>query len=330
MGYDGKIIRRALKKLEDIRFERERSLRLLKQKLYAEIPRLEQIASELRLCGVAIAQSVISAEDSRAAIAEIKARSNALRTERAELLTRAGYPEDCLEDRPACDSCGDSGYVGSTMCECLKELCRVEQTEELSDLFRIAPGRFRDFDLSLYSDKPYGEYPASPRDNIKHKLTYCKKYADSFGPDSESIFITGGCGLGKTYLSACIARTVVAAGYSVVYQTAYAVSRLFEEERFSHDEELGDEISRLYNCDLLIIDDLGTEMTTSYTVAAVYDLINRRLVEGKKTVINTNLTTDEVAVRYNAQIASRIKDEYKILFIYGDSVRSEAAKRRRG
>lgn len=328
MAYDVKVLRRAIGRLEAQRAEHERLIRDRRSRLYAEIPRLGRIAAELRMCGASIAESIISSPDSAAAIAQAKAKSGELRAERGRLLAAAGYPEDYLDDRPLCEKCGDTGYIGSKPCACLAELYGQEQTAELSDLFRIAPGRFRDFDASLYSDKPFGEYKATPRENIKHKLVYCKKYADSFGAASESIFITGDCGLGKTYLSACIARTVVAAGYSVVYESAFSVAKAMEDERFSHDDELREDIDRLYKCDLLIIDDLGTEMTTSYTVACFYDLINRRLTESKKTIISSNLTTGEIRLRYNPQIASRIDEEYKILFLYGESVRLAAAKKR--
>ncbi len=135
------------------------------------------------------------------------------------------------------------------------------------------------------------------------------------------MFFTGAPGLGKTYLSACIAKTVFENGHSVVYTTAAKAFSAFEKAHFDRDEEAKAETERLLGCDLLILDDLGTEMTTSFTVSSLYELVNTRLIMGKKTIISTNLSVSDISARYSAQIASRIGGEYLTMQFYGEDIR---------
>ena len=182
----------------------------------------------------------------------------------------------------------------------------------------IQAERFADFDLNYYQ----GEARACMEVTLKAARTY----AEHFSPDSGNLLLQGGTGLGKTFLSRCIARTVAAQGCSVVYETAQEAFTAFEDQKFSRDAETyaaaSERVQRILNADLLILDDLGTELTTSFTQSALYYIVNTRLTDHRKTVISTNLTDGELAARYLPQIASRIGGEYDTLLFLGEDIRA--------
>ena len=172
---------------------------------------------------------------------------------------------------------------------------------------------FEKFDLTLYD--------AAARGTMKQVFTAAKYFAENFPEGSQNLLFQGGTGLGKTFLSACVARAVADRGYSVCYDTAAAVVGSFEAQKFAHDEEADARVRRMLSCDLLILDDLGTEMPTPMAASALYTLINTRLAEGKKTIISTNLSFDEMERRYSAQICSRIRGAYERLPFVGRDIR---------
>jgi DNA replication protein DnaC len=230
-----------------------------------------------------------------------------------------------LDDGYMCPKCRDAGYVGADICGCLMELYKSEQRKSLSNLLKLGDETFHSFDLSYYDDVSRDPDAAvSPRRCMEIIYETCVEYARRFGKNSVNLFFNGPPGLGKTFLSACIARVVADGGYSVVYDTAGSVFAKFEEVRFSRGgdtEDVRREISRYLECDLFILDDLGTEMTTAFTVSALYEVVNTRLIEGRKTIVSSNLTVRELGVRYSEQIASRLGGEYQVLTFRGDDVR---------
>ena len=212
------------------------------------------------------------------------------------------------------------------MCACLKKLCAQEQIAELSKLLDLGEQSFDAFSLDYYSPLPWPGEELSPRENMEFILEVCANYARKFGKFYfRNLFLTGAPGLGKTFLSACIARTVSEQGFSVVYDTAVNVFARFEEQKFARDrEEAGearDDTRRYLGCDLLILDDLGSEMTTPFVQSALYTLINSRLAADRRTVISSNLSMDQVRQRYTPQIASRLEGEYRVLPFYGEDIR---------
>ncbi|HHX72957.1 MAG TPA: ATP-binding protein [Clostridiales bacterium] len=327
MTFDVKVLRRTMEVHAQNKQEHDRMFQNRRAEVIARIPELGKIESELNLLGLSIAGAVVAGGDPTSKIRDIKDKANALRKRKAELLKAAGYPEDYLTQKDLCPQCGDSGYIGSRPCECFLAIYRKEQTKELSSLFRIAPGRFSDFDLSLYSTETDPTYQVSQQDNMRYVYDFCVRFARDFPGQGDNLLLTGACGLGKTFLSACIAREVVKKNFSVVYETAFSLAATMEGARFDRDESAAERLTRYYKCDLLIIDDLGTEMTTNYVTAALFDLVNTRLNERKSVIINTNLSHDEIVSRYNEQIASRLESEYKSLYLFGPPVRKIARKR---
>ena len=327
MGYEASVLRRATKRLEEARRAREAAQDRLRGEIYAKLPRAAAIDRELRQTIVhIISASLRDGGDPAPALGEVREKNLALQRERAGLLEAHGYPADALDDKPACPRCGDTGWVGASMCACLKKLCAQEQIAELSKLLDLGEQSFDTFSLDLYSPLPWPGEDMSPRENMEFILEVCANYARKFGKFYfRNLFLTGAPGLGKTFLSACIARTVSEKGFSVVYDTAVNVFARFEEQKFARDrEEAGearDDTRRYLGCDLLILDDLGSELTTPFVQSALYTLINSRLTADKGTVISSNLTMDQVRARYTPQIASRLEGEYRVLPFYGEDIR---------
>ena len=260
------------------------------------------------------------------AVQAVREENQELQRERAVLLGAMGLPEDALEDKPACPLCRDTGWRGASMCRCLRELCAQEQIRELSKLLDLGEQSFDSFRLDYYSQTPWPGRGVSPRENMELTYDVCLNYATKFGRFAiRNLFLSGSPGLGKTFLSACIARAVSESGHSVVYDTAGSIFAQFETKKFQRDGqdalEARDDTRRYVSCDLLILDDLGSELTTQFTQSALYELVNARLVSGKRTVISSNLSMEEVAQRYAPQIASRLEGEYHILYFFGDDIR---------
>ena len=214
---------------------------------------------------------------------------------------------------------GGAGYIGSAMCWCLAKLCRQEQLAEIAQLTN-GTERFDAFRLDYYPAQVDSRYGASPRAIMERNLTQAKKYAADFGGE-ENLLLVGGTGLGKTFLSACIANAVADKGFSVAYESAPALFSKLEKNRFNPDDESRLACAQLLQCDLLIVDDLGTELPGNFVTAALYNLLNDRLLAKKSVMISTNLNVDEIGVRYSPQIASRLQGCFKTLPFVGEDIR---------
>ncbi|HIW93348.1 MAG TPA: ATP-binding protein [Candidatus Flavonifractor merdipullorum] len=327
MSFDPNVLHRATKRLAQRRAQREANQDAIRAEIHQKLPRTAQIDQQLRrtIAGI-IAASLREGDDPVPAIAQVKARNQNLQAERAELLRAAGYPANALDDRPFCPKCNDSGWMGTQMCSCLRTLCTEEQIKELSKLLDLGEQSFDSFSLDYYSDQPWPGETESPRARMEFIRDICYGYASRFPKFAyPNLFLTGAPGLGKTFLSACIARMVSEKGFSVVYDTAVNIFSKFEDQKFSRDEEgvrdARDETRRYLGCDLLILDDLGSEMTTPLVQASLYTLVNSRLAAGRRTVISSNLSMDDVRRRYSAQTASRLEGEYHVLPFFGGDIR---------
>ena len=328
MAYEQNVLRRAAERLEDQRRRREEAQNARRREIYAAIPRVAEIDRQLRRTIVdIIAASLRQGNDPVPAIGVIRDKNLDLQAERAELLVAHGYPADALDDKPACPRCSDTGWRGAVMCDCLKNLCAQEQIKELSKLLDLGEQSFDTFSLDVYSPSPWRGSGISPRENMEMVYEICLNYAQKFGRFYfNNLFLSGAPGLGKTFLSACIARTVSENGFSVVYDTAVNIFSRFEDRKFSRDaedtREARDETRRYLSCDLLILDDLGSEMTTPFVQSALYTLINSRLTADRRTVISSNLSMEDVRRRYAPQIASRLEGEYRVPPFYGEDIRA--------
>ena len=252
---------------------------------------------------------------------DILAESMELREKKAETLVENGWPSDWLDGAWSCPKCRDTGYVDGRPCECLMKLYDKQRAKALSALLTLGDESFERFDLTYYDDTPAPGATRSARRQMETVYNICRQYAESFGDGSVNLLFRGGTGLGKTFLSACIARVVSEKGFSVVYETAVSALGAFEEQRFRGGGEADGAVRRLLECDLLILDDLGTEMVTEFTKSALYTLINTRLMRSRKTIVSTNLTMDGLERVYTPQICSRLRGEYQDVPFVGRDIR---------
>ncbi len=333
MSIDGRLLSRAKTRLDAQRAEREERLNRRREEIYTKLPRVGEIDAALRATmfttiGIALSKHT----DTESAIDAVRRENLSLQDERRQILLRAGYPEDYLSDEPVCPRCRDTGYDGTRICDCLMALYRQEQQTELSEFLKMGEDTFENFDLTYYDDTADPATGLSERNLMAMIYQGCKSFVARFGSGSAiNILMTGGPGLGKTFLSTCIARAVLDKGYSVVYDTASSVFSKYEEVRFGRGDDAASarsDVRRLENCDLLILDDLGTELVTSYVVSALYTLINTRLTAKKQTIISTNLSVDDIGERYSAPILSRIRGDYEEMRFVGTDIR-ELKKARR-
>lgn len=320
MAYNSEVMRRARQRLESAKADRESQYRERLQTVYTQLPRVREIDIELRKSMVLATQAIFAGgEDAVEAMESVKKANLALQAERKKLIDDH-FGTDYLDEGPICNRCGGEGYIGSQMCTCLQEYCRQEQKKELT-LLTCGDGSFDDFRLDYYPDTPIPGGNVTVRAIMQKTFQDCRTYAEQFGPHSQNLLFSGDTGLGKTFLSACIARTVADKGYSVVYESAVHLFEKLEKARFTTDEEAARQAQAFAQCDLLIIDDLGTEITGQFVIATLYTLINDRLLSGKATVISTNLTSDDMAKRYSPQILSRLRGSYKRVTFVGDDIR---------
>lgn len=322
---DGKLLAQARKKLEDIRRHNEDTQATRQREIYAKIPAVRNIDLRLQnqmreLASIAMRRD----PEAKTALKALEEENLALQARRGELLVAAGYPEDYTGDIYSCEKCQDKGYLmDGRMCSCLKKLYNAEVTRDLSGLLR-GDEQFDRFRLDYYSNLPDANGNV-PREIMEIILHMSRNYAQKFGPNSVNMVFTGGPGLGKTFLSACIAKVVSEKGYSVAYESTSTAIGAFEREKFSRDlDEIsaaGARVRHYLDCDLMILDDLGTEMNTSFTQSALYTIINQRLISGKQTIISTNLDERALTKQYSPQIVSRLLGEYQWLHFFGEDIR---------
>ena len=332
MAYDGRIMRQALARFEEDKQRRGADFARRRDRLYAAEPQLREIEQQLRATMPKLISSALRrGVDPLPAVRVLRDENLALQRQRAELLTGMGYPADYLEEKPACPLCGDTGYQNGEVCRCLREYYKRAQLQELSKLLDLGSQSFETFSFDWYSQER-GERKLSPRENMERNYDVCQDYARQFSPRSDNLLLMGQPGLGKTFLSACIARVVSEKGYSVVYDTASNIFARFEARKFARAGEEARQAEadtrRYLTCDLLILDDLGSEFTTPFVQAALYEVINTRLVEGKRTVISSNLNLPGIRQRYTPQVASRLEGEYLSLPFFGQDIRQ--VKKQRG
>ena len=330
MSYEQNVLQRATARLLRRKEIRERRRKDLEEELYRRQPRLKALDLAIGSTMAELYSLAFSGRDlapDGPEITSVRQRNLALQQERAALLKELGYEADALDDTPSCPLCGDRGWVDQVMCSCLKELCSLEQMKGLTALLNLTEEQ--DFDrlrLDVYSDLPWPGADRSPREHMKQVVTVCEGFARRFpNYPLKNLLLSGGTGLGKTFLSGCVAREVSRGGHSVVYDTAINVFSAFETKKFTRDlgeeKQARDDTRRYLGCDLLILDDLGSELTTPMVQASLYELVNSRIQADKRTIISTNLSMEQISARYTPQIASRIGGLFRELTFYGEDIR---------
>ena len=285
---------------------------------------MEEIDHEIKMLGLKLYKIALSGDDVKPQIDKLREEQKALLAAKKAILIENGYPADELSERFVCAICRDTGFADGKPCICYRKKL-TEKAYEQSNLSALLTHQsFDTFDLSVYSDEVDPDFGMSPKAYMKKVVELCRSFVKNFDADSQNLLFWGDPGLGKTFLSTCIAKELIATNHSVIYETAYKTFSLLEELKFKksdNEEKLKFKVDKLYSCDLLILDDLGSEFATQYTTASLFDIINSRLISGKKTVINTNLSITELTKKYGERVVSRLYGHYRVLNFIGSDIR---------
>ena len=327
--YSSDLYQKALNRLDRRREEDELRTAATLAEVSAKVPRLEEIQNQLRQVGFSISKAFF-AKDAKAEIDKLQAESLRLQGEKERLLVAAGYAPDALAHRYQCPTCKDTGYVGDRMCTCQRELLKDLQREAIRRLAPLDSCTFDSFDTNYYPETAE-DNGISPRAKADKIAEACHRYAQRVSlREPANLMLMGQTGLGKTHLSLAIANVAIGRGLSVEYGTAYNILSDLQNENFGRTGNLQYTEERVLHTDLLILDDLGSEMTTAFVQSALYQIINTRLMERRSTIISTNLLPGELARRYTPQIASRIEGEYTLLPFVGEDIRKLKKERGQG
>ena len=306
-----------LKEYDEKQLKAARELRERREQIEREVPRLKEIEDEI--AGLSVSEA-ISRISGKALPGSYKDQLASLRAEKDKVLSEAGFTEDDLNAHYECEKCRDTGYVGNELCTCFKE--RV--TNILYDQSNIK-GILKEENFGTYSFKYYPKGEAL--DAAKNALQKAESFIRDFSRSEDNLFITGAAGVGKTFLTNCIAKELLDQGYFVVYLSAIRLFDILSDVTFGSfrtgSEGASSEFVKkhIYDCDLLIIDDLGTEMVNSFTATQLFNCVNERILSKKHTIISTNLSLKQLQDNYSERIFSRIANKYTFIKLLGNDIR---------
>ncbi len=289
--------------------------------VYNSSPKLREIDAQFPMIGSEIIKTVtddLTEAQRNEKIEALHKKSEALEKARTEALAELGLPSDYTSPKYTCTKCSDTGYVGIKMCECMRRECILCGYESSGLSVLLEKQSFENFSLDYYT--------GDGRKTMEYNLAFLKKYVASFGKESPSLMFIGHTGLGKTHLSTSVARGVIDGGFDVQYITSQNLIAAFSKERFGHnygDAYTDSETSKFFSCELLIIDDFGTEEINQFSISVFYNLINTRLNMGLPIILNTNLNDQEIRARYADRITSRLFGEFIVLAFPGKDIRMQ-------
>ena len=290
------------------------------KEIYEHIPEFKEIEDSISFLSVQQAKKLLDGDEH--ALNTLHLELSRLIEKKQQLLISNGYPADYLDDIYDCPACKDTGYIGSEKCSCFKKAV-IDLLYAQSNLEEILQKEnFDTFSLKYYSDSYIdAKTGRTSLSSMKEALQVCHDFVDRFDTEFSNLFLYGDTGVGKTFLSNCIAKELIDKTYSVIYFTAFELFDVFAKSKFGKDETAEVMYSHIFDCDLLIIDDLGTELTNSFTTSQLFLCLNERLLRKKSTIISTNLALDTFSELYSARTFSRITSNYKILKLIGDDIR---------
>ncbi|MBQ1506929.1 MAG: ATP-binding protein [Ruminococcus sp.] len=327
MGYSKSVYRAARERLADKRQNAELEARRRRNQIYSSVPRIKELEKEISTAGIRAARAVVEGKGSTEELEKLRDENLALQRELSELLKANGLSEKSLEPQYSCEKCSDTGYIeqnGRTvMCPCFKRALVTCACEELNRTAPLSLSTFESFSTDLYGRGVDPEFGLSPYTHMSRVLNFCKSYAEGFGEDSQNLLMTGRTGLGKTHLSLAIANEVIKKGFGVIYVSAPNLISRLEAAHFSRSENSAesDLLGMVYDCDLLIIDDLGTEFSSQFSVSSLYNIFNSRLLSKKPVIINTNLDLIALEKQYSERFVSRICGSAQKLTFIGNDIR---------
>lgn len=324
MGYSSSVYKAASDTLHERRLNAEKAAERRKEEVYKKFPRVKELEKQISMGGIKTARAVLAGGDVKEAVSKLRDQNLAMQAEVKRILTDNGYPANYFEPKYFCKKCEDKGYYdinGKTVrCSCMKSALVTCACAELNRYAPLSLSTFESFDLEYYDKSINPKVKTSPYEHMSKVFRFCQNYADNFSKNSESILMSGETGLGKTHLSLAIANEVIKKGYGVVYASAPPIISKLEKEYFSSDKD-DSLFSMLADCDLLIIDDLGTEFYSQFAVSQFYNLFNSRMLSNKPIIINTNLTITELKEKYTDRFVSRICGNARQLDFLGRDIR---------
>lgn len=295
-------------------------LKSRQEEVYRAIPEMKQIHDSISELSIAKARKLLSGDEN--ALAELKSEISTLIDRKNHLLTSAGFPADYLESVYECPDCKDTGYIGNDKCHCFQKAV-IDLLYTQSNLKNIvARENFNTFSFAYYSDNHIDPVTGlSSLATMKRAHAVAHEFVDTFRDDFRNLFLYGDTGIGKTFLSNCIAKELIDRSFSVIYLTAYEFFDTLAKSKFGKDDAAEAFASHIFDCDLLIIDDLGTELANSFTVSQLFLCLNERLLRKKSTIISTNLSLESIVDIYSERTFSRITSNYTMLKLTGDDIR---------
>ena len=297
-----------------------------REHIYSEIPRIKEIDD--RIAHESIKRAKLAISGDRSALDGIDVDNARLKGQKEALLLQHGYPADYLLPHYECSLCGDRGITNGRQCECFKRALTelIYNDSNLSAV--LSRENFDNFNYGLFSDFKEDKDPVTsltPRENIRNAVMTARDFIAHFDTSFENLLIYGNTGVGKTFLCSCIAKELLDAYRSVVYYSAYRFFNILEQLKFHHENSEGNsdiiDAGELTSCDLLILDDLGTELTNSFTVSELYYVLNERSLKSRSTIISTNLSLSDLNHRYTERIFSRLNKDYTFIKILGKDIR---------
>lgn len=311
------------------RRDREEQLQRLRiEEIYRKIPAVQRIDEDIFKTGLDMAKFIIGNPDGyEKNMEKAQEKIEKLKMEKAFLLTESNIDPEYLEKNYSCKICKDTGYLESgEKCNCLKQRL-VSRAYKMSNIeTNLLRDNFKNFDISLFKDEPFEDEPMTPRENMVDIVGIAEGFIGNFDDNNEeNLLFYGTTGLGKTFLCSCIAKALLDKDKIVVYQTAFTILEILERKRFGNrsKDRNSYEYDLLFDADLLIIDDLGTEVSNTFTNAEIFNIVNTRIIKGKKTIISTNLTPKEISDIYTDRVFSRILQKFIPLKFYGEDLRWE-------
>ncbi|MEG2195724.1 MAG: ATP-binding protein [Peptostreptococcaceae bacterium] len=325
-------IRSIFLKYEQRRDKNEFELEQRQNEISLKIPELKYIDDEISKIGLRLTKAVLINPNSRENIVnKSKEEINELRLKKDSLLRNHGIDFDYLEMKFNCNVCEDKGFLSTgEKCKCLKQEI-INEAYKMSNLDKVLnKENFSNFNFNIFSPNKPENGSISPRENMLDIFSICENFVLDFDKENdENLLFYGSTGLGKTYMCNCIAKDLLDRGYVVIYQTSFRILEIIEDYKFrkNPDNKLADEnYKNLFDCDLLIIDDLGTELNNSFTSGEIFNIVNTRLISGKKIIISTNLTPSQLGKTYTQRTLSRILDKFRLIKFIGNDLRWERFK----
>ncbi|MBQ2902587.1 MAG: ATP-binding protein [Agathobacter sp.] len=288
--------------------------------VYAQVPQLKSINDAIASLSVEAARKKL--EDDNLSYQLLKKKIEDLRKEKKQLLFALGYDEDFFEPVYTCCDCKDTGYINGEKCHCFKqEVINVVYSQ--SNIKNIlSRENFNSFSYEYYSDEEINPTTGlSSLDTAKRAVDECKHFIEDFEHKPKNLFFYGNTGVGKTFLSNCVAKELLEKGYSVIYFTAFQLFDILSKGVFDRDADAIAAHQNIFDCDLLIIDDLGTEFANSFTTSQLFLCVNERLLRQKSTIISTNLNLNQMIDMYSERTWSRISSNYTLIKLFGDDIR---------